>query len=367
MDLAALRAELLRFDPDVPLESASAIPGIWYTEPAFLELERRAVFAAGWRPVGPAALVAAPGGYLTAMIAGEPVAVVRGDDGVLRGLSNVCRHRAAEILTDTCGRADTLRCPYHGWTYAPDGRLRGAPEFDGVAAFDKAAVRLPEIPVREWGPWVWVNLDGSAGEADLPAGLLEHLAPRGLERLHWVHRATYPVACNWKVYVDNYLDGGYHVPRLHPGLHSVLDYPRYRTETRDVWNVQVGPMKPADTEAAAVRTGETAWYYWLFPDFMINCYSGVMDTNRVEPLGPDRCAVVYDFYFTETAGPAAEKFIADSVRVAEQVQEEDRLVCESVQRGLGSRFYVPGRYSVRRENGGHQFHVLLARRLRGAV
>jgi choline monooxygenase len=105
-------------------------------------------------------------------------------------------------------------------------------------------------------------------------------------------------------------------------------------------------------------------YWWVFPNFMMNIYQGVMDTNLVLPLGPDRCRVVFDFYFADTDGPAAEGFIRDSIAVAHQVQREDVQICEEVQRGLASRSFNTGRFSVRREAAGYYFHQLLARKLR---
>src|SRR5262249_4017461 len=147
-------------------------------------------------------------------VAGEPVLVVRGDDGVLRAFFNVCRHRAAPIVNEPCGSATKLRCRYHGWTYDLAGHLRGTPEFDGVRDFSKEENGLvPVGAVAEWGPLVWVHLDPSReplGEFLRPfASWVESRG--GLGGLEWRARKTYDLACNWKVYVDNYLDGGYHV------------------------------------------------------------------------------------------------------------------------------------------------------------
>src|SRR5262249_35990074 len=125
---------------------------------------------------------------------------------------------------------------------------------------------------------------------------------------------------------------------------------------------QQSPIKPSDDAAIAqVRAGDTAHYCWVFPNLMVNIYAGVMDTNLVLPLGPDRCRVIFDFYFS---GNVASGFIAQSIAVAEQVQREDVGIWEGVQRGLASRFYDTGRFSVRREAGGYHFHQLLARHLR---
>jgi choline monooxygenase len=184
-----------------------------------------------------------------------------------------------------------------------------------------------------------------------------------------VARQDYEVACNWKVYVDNYLDGGYHVNTVHPGLAGVLDYTRYRTEVFANTSVQSSPLKPSakDPSVAAVRTGNLAQYWWVFPNFMLNLYDGVMDTNLVVPMGPDRCRVVFDFFFADTEGAAAEEFIRDSIAVAHQVQLEDVGICEEVQRNLGCKVYETGRFSVKREGAGYHFHQLLARRLQASA
>ena len=190
-----------------------------------------------------------------------------------------------------------------------------------------------------------------------------------LHALRFVARREYEAACNWKVYVDNYLDGGYHVHTIHPGLAGVLDYAHYRTEVHAWTSVQISPLKPtaAADSTARTRTGDAAQYWWVYPNFMVNLYQGVMDTNLVLPLGPDRCRVVFDFYFAETEGAQAESFMHDSMAVADRIQQEDMQICEQVQRGLNSRSYTAGRFSVLRENGGHHFHQLLGRRLQAAL
>jgi choline monooxygenase len=363
-----LRELLAAFDPALPLERARTIPAAWYFDPDLYEAERRHVFGDTWQVVGRADQVAAPGSYLTAVVAGEPLLVVRDADGTLRGFFNVCRHRAAPLLSEPCGTATKLRCPYHGWTYDLAGRLRGTPEFDGVADFRREDNGLTPVRVGEWGPLVWAHL----GTPEQP--LEEFLAPlpggeaaRMLAGLRWHARREYDLACNWKVYVDNYLDGGYHINALHPALAGVIDYSHYRTDVYAYTSAQSGPLKPPEKAAAAapaaVRSGERAWYWWVFPNLMLNVYDGVADSNWVLPLGPGRCRVVFDFFFADRLG---EAFRADSLAVAHQVQLEDGGICEAVQRGLGSRAYDTGRFSVKREGAGHAFHRLLARRLAAA-
>jgi choline monooxygenase len=358
---SSLQSLLAGFDSRLPLEQASTIPNVWYTSPDVYAHERDAVFARTWQMVGRSEQVAKPGQFLTADIAGEPVLVVRGEDSVLRAFFNVCRHRAARVCTDECGTATKLRCHYHGWTYDLSGNLRGVPEFDGVQNFTREENGLPPVAVAEWGPFVWVHLTPPREPLHAYLGPLVAWAQSqsAFAGLQWYARKTYDLACNWKVYADNYLDGGYHVNTVHPALAGALDYREYRTACDGNTVLQSAPTKPTDGDAGRTRTGDAA-YWWLYPNFMLNAYAGVMDTNLVLPLGVDRCRVIFDFYFADSLD---EEFKRQSVEVAEQVQVEDIGVCEEVQRNLHSRSYTTGRFSVKRENGGHYFHQMLARRI----
>jgi phenylpropionate dioxygenase-like ring-hydroxylating dioxygenase large terminal subunit len=362
--MSNLRTVLSAFNSDLPLERAKTIPACWYRDAELAALERRAVFGATWQFAGRAALVAEPGSFFTTEIASEPILVIRDGEGVLHAFYNVCRHRAALVVTEASGKASRLRCRYHGWTYDLSGCLRGAPEFDGVADFCREEQGLADLAVAEWGPFVWAH----GGKSLAP--LLDYLSPMPerltaeLSSLRFVARREYELACNWKVYVDNYLDGGYHVNTVHPGLAGVIDYKHYHTELHRHTSLQISPLKSAGpAEVASVRSGKAAQYWWAFPNLMLNLYQGVMDTNLVLPLGPERCRVIFDFWFADTEGAAAEKFMRESMEVANQVQLEDMGICEEVQRGLGSRSYDTGRFSVRREAGGYHFHQLLSQYL----
>jgi choline monooxygenase len=211
-------------------------------------------------------------------------------------------------------------------------------------------------------PWVFART-GSGGPPlteYLGADLSRQLHERHLDALHWVERRRYTIECNWKVFVDNYLDGGYHVPHVHRGLDSVLSYSDYAIETGDRFCLQSSPMvtEGADPKTGAVRQGERAYYYWVYPNFMINCYGSAMDTNLVLPRGVDRTEVIFDFYFADVSAAAGPRNQA-SIDVSHQIQLEDLSICASVQRGLRSRAYDTGRLSVRREAGEHLFHRLL--------
>jgi choline monooxygenase len=350
------------YDPKRQLATASTPPSSWYTDPSILELERQTVFSRAWQFAGRADQLCEPRQYVTHEIAGEPILVVRGSDNVLRGFFNVCRHHAAAVVTESEGKAENLRCPYHGWTYDLTGALIHAPEFTGVANFDRSANGLVPVQVAEWQGWIFAKLalGGPSLENFLGADLVKRIEPLNLERLHWFERRSYFLNCNWKVFVDNYLDGGYHVPHIHGGLSSVLDNSKYKIETGERFCLQSSPLVTEKTESptGAVRQGEHARYFWIYPNMMINLYEGVMDTNLVIPRGVDKTEVIFDYYFADVSESSREKNLA-SIAVTEQIQSEDVAICESVQRGLNSRAYDTGRLSVRREAGEHLFHRLL--------
>jgi len=360
---------LSRYDDRAPLTDASTIPAPWYVDARIAELERQTVFSKTWQMVGRLDQVEKPGQFVTAAVAGEPIVVVRGSDGALRGFFNVCRHHAAAVVTEPCGQTSILHCPYHGWNYGLDGSLKGMPEFDGVRNFDRQKNGLLPVRAETWEKFVFINLDPQAAPLEtFLGGLVKRVAPLNVAKLDYFDTRTYDIHCNWKVFVDNYLDGGYHVPHLHKGLNSVLDYKEYTIENLDRCCLQSSPMVASgeDQATATTRRGDRAWYFWQYPNLMINCYQGYMDTNLVIPVDVDHCRVIFDFYFADVS-PACLDYNQQSVAVGDAVQDEDQGICEAVQRGLKSRAYGAGRLSVRREAGEHLFHRLLAEDLKAGA
>lgn len=366
---ASVQEILASYDDRAALADAATIPAPWYVDSRIAALEDKTVFSATWQMVGRVEQVAEPGQFVTATVAGEPIVVVRGNDGVLRGFFNVCRHHAAAVVTEPCGQAGLLHCPYHGWNYGLDGSLKGMPEFDGVRNFDRAENGLLPVRAETWEKFVFINLDpGAQSLESFLGGLVKRVAPLGVSKLHYFDSRTYDIHCNWKVFVDNYLDGGYHVPHLHKGLNSVLDYKQYTIENEGRYCLQSSPMVSSDEDVAtgATRRGDRAWYFWQYPNLMINCYEGYMDTNLVIPVDVDHCRVIFDFYFGDVSD-ASLAYNRQSVAVGARVQDEDLGICEAVQRGLKSRAYGAGRLSARREGGEHLFHRLLAADLKAGA
>lgn len=356
MDLAR---ELDRFDPAAPIEVAATPPSSWYTAAQFFALESQSVLADGWHFACRAEQVAAPGSFACALVQREPIVLLRDSSGVLRGFFNVCRHHAAELVAGE-GRAESLVCPYHGWTYALDGRLLRAPGLGGIREFDRDSVNLVPVAVETLGPLVFVSAESNpapllGGLGSLP----KRLGETDWEGLRFVERRRYELACNWKVVIDNYLDGGYHVAPLHGDLAGQLDLESYATEVGEDMALQTVGAAP-DSE----RLGAGAVYAWMYPGFMINRYGPVLDTNAVIALDVDRTAIVYDYFF---AADCDAEMIERSLAASDAVQREDTGVCESVQRGLASRGFQRGRYAPALERAAHHFHARLARQLRTAL
>jgi choline monooxygenase len=350
-----LAREVERFDPNLPIEEAWTPPASWYLDPAFLAREVERVFARRWLPAVPADQVAEPGTYAAGATLGRPWVVVRGEDGALRAFHNVCRHHAAEVMRGA-GTCRELACPYHGWTYGCDGRLLRAPRAGGIRGFDRGDFGLLPLGVAAWGPLVLLHSDPAAPPpTQALAGLAERL---GLDGLRFVAHREYRLRCNWKVFVDNYLDGGYHVPIAHGELAAQLTSSTYRTEVFEHYSVQA-----CRSSGSSERLGREAVYAWVYPSLMLNRYGPVLDTNTVVPLGTDETLVAFDWYLEE--GRAADTaFVEECLAASELVQEQDVALCESVQRGLASPAYDRGRYAPKLEAAMLHFHRLLAADLR---
>ncbi len=341
---------------------ASTLPAGLYTDPAQLGREKEKIFACTWQVMGRSQQVANPGDYFTAELAGEPLLLVRDAERKLRGFYNVCRHRAGPPA-EGCGSRKVFRCGYHGWTYALDGRLISAPEMEGVEDFDPQRFGLMPVRAEEWSGLVFVNLDDAApGLLSALGELPQQVARYGLERMRLAERREYVMECNWKTYIDNYLEG-YHLPSVHPSLNRELSYVDYATRTFPRHSLQSSPIRGSDSGDGARRYpqpsgGDVAEYFWIFPNWMLNCYPDNVSLNIVLPLAPERAVAIFEWYFPE---PLVGTDVPErTVRFSDEIQLEDGRICEVVQRNLRSRSYSRGRFSVKQERGVHHFHRLYA-------
>jgi len=366
----------VRLDVHPQLECAETLAARFYSDPAILTLEKSNIFLRTWQLAGTLSqpcgeidgkkrTIAEPETYFTTDMVGEPVVVVRDNSGTLRAFSNVCRHRAGPI-TQGSGCRGVFNCAYHGWTYTLDGRLIGTPEVDGVEFFDRSAMGMVRLRCETWQQFIFVNFDLNALPLSEYLGNIPQLSSAfPFQGLSLAERRDYCVNCNWKVYVDNYLEG-YHIPVVHPGLMKEIDYASYRCETFRYHSRQIGPvkdLKPGDRHERVYPPGSglpEALYFWVFPNLMLNIYPDNIQVNIIVPLTHEKTLTIFEWYFHDAGAEATRKRAAKAIAFSDTVQSEDMRICEAVQRGLRSATYDRGRYSVKRENGVHHFHRLLA-------
>jgi choline monooxygenase len=369
----------IKLDVDEKIESAHTLASNFYTDPSILDAEKSRVFRRTWQLVstlntpcgesvgenGTKRTIADPESFFTVDVIGEPVVVVRDKLGTLRAFSNVCRHRAGPIAQGS-GCKNVFRCGYHGWTYTLDGRLIGTPDVEGVEFFDRSNMGMAPLRLETWEQLIFVNFDPNAEPLSAYLGKIPEQA-RGFqfEGLQSVERRDYVIDCNWKVYVDNYLEG-YHIPIAHPGLMREIDYANYRTDTYRYYSQQFAPiraMKPEDVGERFYPPGsglQEALYFWIFPNLMLNVYPDNLSTNLIIPLSHDKTLTIFEWFFHDAHSEKVRERINRAVAFSDEVQQEDIELCRSVQRGLNSSTYDRGRYSVKRENGVHHFHMLLS-------
>jgi phenylpropionate dioxygenase-like ring-hydroxylating dioxygenase large terminal subunit len=354
-----ITSDIFRVENEI--ENAWTLHAALYIDPTVFAREKENIFRRTWQVVGHASQVAHPGAYFTTELLGEPLLFVRGSDGKLRGFYNVCRHRAGPPA-EGCGTHKLFRCGYHGWTYDLDGTLISATEIEGVKGFRAEEFSLAPVHVEEWFNLVFVHLDPLAPPLLRTLGGLPPQAEKfAFSTMQLFERRTYDMKCNWKTYIDNYLEG-YHLPSVHPGLNRELDFNAYVVEPHDGYVRQFSPIRGAQPGDATPRryqeAGEdlTTDYFWIFPNWMLNCYPDNVSLNVVLPLEPERTLAIFEWYLPEKdhASPAAKA----SVEFSNQIQIEDVAICETVQKNLHSSSYTRGRYSVKQEKGVHAFHRL---------
>ena len=357
------------YSVDSDIAAASTLEGRFYGDADAYAASLERVFARTWQWLGPLGDVAVAGSLAPRdLLAGsldEPLLLARDADGVLRCLSNVCTHRGNILVTAPC-HASQIRCGYHSRRFDLDGRFVFMPEFAGVKEFPARSDDLPQIPFGEWQGHGFAALD--------PVAPLEAFIGDVAARLSWLpigdfdprpeRRRDFEVAAHWALYVENYLEG-FHIPFVHAGLHQVVDYGSYATELFEYANLQVALAKPGemafDVPAGRPDHGKrvAAYYWWIFPNLMLNFYPWGLSLNLVQPQGISRTRVSFRSFVWD-----ASKLEAGAGSALDRVESEDEAIVEAVQRGVRSRLYRKGRYSPTRERGVHHFHRLLSQFLK---
>jgi choline monooxygenase len=348
------------------LDRGETLPAIWYTDPAYFAREQERIFRRSWQYVGLTEQVARPGDFFTARAGDVPIIVARDHQGELRGHINVCRHRGSQLVNVEQGNRATLQCGYHAWTYNLDGSLRAAPGMRDEPEFDTTCYALIPVQVAAWGPFIFANPDRHAPPLAATLGELPAMVAATGLRLDAVRRKvrrTYDIAANWKVVLDNYLEC-YHCPVAHPGFSDLIDLKSYSVAEYEYFSTQAGPPTKSARQGKAGLydiSGEVkaGFYAFLWPNFTLNIYPGPgnVSLNLFLPVDTHRTLAIYEYCFAESV---PEREIEDFTRFIDQVQEEDVVLCESVQRGLRSGFFDRGRL-MRSERALAHFQKLVHR------
>ena len=341
-----------------------------YTDAGWADVDVQAIFARTWQWICHVEKLRKPGSYVSATVAGMPIAVVRDRSGQLRAFYNVCKHRAHELLSGT-GTTRNIVCPYHAWTYGLDGQLKAARRADTMETFDKTEICLDSVQVEEFCGMIYVNLDATAAPLVEQAGdLAEDVAgwAPDVDELTHAKRLTYDVATNWKNVIDNFLEC-YHCHIAHKEFVELVDMDTYEVKTHGIWSshfAEAGKHENAAYDVSAASVTEHA-VWWLWPNTCLLRYPGRGNfmVFQVLPAGPERTLETWDFYLESTELNEAEE---ESVRYVDEVlQQQDISLVESVQRGMRTPAFDQGRIvfdssrsgSGLSEHGVHHFHGLV--------
>lgn len=349
---------------------APALPARYYTDPALATAETDRIFARSWQLVCHESDLPGPGSRLAAWVAGREVLVVRDQDGQLNGFLNVCRHRGTRLVSEPEPEGKAIRCPYHGWTYRLDGELVGAPEARQIPCLDKPKLGLHKVRVEAFLGFVFASLDPDIVPlAESCAGLAAavgryadaDLVPVGKHRIHQLDAAE-KQAANWKVVVDNYLEG-YHVPVAHPGLMRLLDYQNYRvTEAAEHYVLFETPLrdKPSANWAerlyqrlASPMPGLTekdrrVWRYAvIYPNTLIDFYPDHVLAWTAVPTGQDTVAIPGAYYSRPNTGLRTRLARRLNIHIGWITNDEDAELVARVQRGIATPGFEPGPLSRR--------------------
>ena len=337
------------------IENQFTIPSKWYFENSYLEREKTEIFLKEWQLVGSRTQIRNPGEILLAEVADNPIIVICQKDNTLKAFYNVCQHRGGPLAYENCS-VSKLQCKYHGWVYELNGNLKNARGFNKTE-LNVEDFGLKPIHVTEWMGQVFVNLSNSPQDLHRHIDEIKTLtSPIDFSDYVFKFRESYQIKCNWKVYMDNFLEG-FHIPFVHPELNKVIDYKSYKTEVYERFSLQWCPL---DSELSpygksANSKENKAFYFTIFPNIILNIAPGRLQTNIVEPKNSKTCVVHFDYHFDNPEKADIEK---DS-EFSEMVQQEDILICENVQKGLESKGYDRGKLSPLNEQGVFHFQSLV--------
>jgi phenylpropionate dioxygenase-like ring-hydroxylating dioxygenase large terminal subunit len=349
------------------LEQGYTLPASWYLDPALFAREASHIFRRTWHYAGLSEQITQPGDFFTCTVDNVPLLITRNEAGDIQAFVNVCRHRGSELVLQECGKRRTFQCHYHAWTYNLDGTLRAAPGMKYEEGFDPGQFSLHRVQVETWGPFIFTTLAQDAPPlkhilGELPDLLLATgVQLTGLKRRV---RQTYEVQANWKIVVDNYLEC-YHCPTAHPGFSALIDTNNYTVTEYEYFSTQGGPQKAnahPDKTSKCNKHGVVTdgFFAYLWPNFTLNLYPGPgnLSLNLFLPLAVDKTLAIFDYLFADEVSLDDQEQFSQFI---DQVQREDIVLCESVQRGLRSGYIVQGKLMLHQEKALRHFQRLVYR------
>jgi len=355
-----------RLNVDANIARAKTIITEMYNSSDYLEIAKEKIFASSWQFVGTKEQVKFEGDVQPFVLLkdylNEPLVLTRNKEGKISCLSNVCTHRGNLVAYTACSRAKHLRCKYHGRLFDLNGDFVSMPEFKEVENFPTKEDSLPSLPLFNWANLLFSTVNK---KEEAPVYFKEMM-----ERLHWLPlqdfvyhpelNKTFEVDANWALYCENYLEG-FHIPYVHAGLNAALSFNEYATELYPKSSLQLGVGKDKedcfDLPTSSIDYGKNiaAYYFWVYPNMMFNFYPWGLSVNVVNPVSPNKTRVEFIVFIWKE-----DRYNKGAGSNLDKVEMEDEEIVENVQKGIVSRFYRTGRYSVTKETGTHHFHRLLA-------
>ena len=345
---------------DSDIRVAKTLPSKFYTdEKRFRKLLK--AFKTSWQFVGQSEQfdsIISPVAHLGDILNEPMVRVQDGESAQL--LSNVCTHRGM-VLCHEHSNNKTIQCPYHGRTFNQDGTMKHMPGFEDVVDFPSEADHLQSFALETSNGFEFTSLNPNVSLEDVLRPLQERIGWFFSDLKYDSSRdRDWDIDANWMLYVDNYLEG-FHIPYVHPELNDALEKDGYSTECFEHGVLQIGMAKDGDVcfdiPESSVDAGKkiAAYYWWFFPNLMINIYPWGVSVNVVIPKGAGLTTVLFRSYvkhpelMEEGAGAALDK-----------VELQDQFVVENCMKGLHSKSYKRGRYSAKHEQGVHHFHRMIS-------
>lgn len=355
-------------NPDIL--KAETLPASFYQDAAIFEQMKEDVFVKSWQFIGdspslvPLDGFAYPFSFMENYLP-EPMVLVRDKQSKIRCMSNVCTHRGNLIAHNPGSVARGLSCMYHGRRWNLDGQFKHMPEFQKAKDFPRPCDSLHQFPLEEWGSFLFTSLNPEIDFSIIRGFLNTYIGFLPLHEFKYdpVSSKDYLVNCHWSLYCDNYLEG-FHIPFVHPDLNAALDYDTYATELFEYGTLQIGYADGAEEtydlpkEHACYGKKVAAFYFWIFPNIMLNFYPWGLSVNLVKPISPAKTKVSFITYLH-----GENRFEGAASTMMDKVEREDEFVVEGVHKGLQSRFYKAGRFAPTREQGVHHFHRMLSERL----